>query len=371
MLKASAGYAFAPGAGNLVDVPVTGTATDVRLRFTANTGAGNGQVAELEVYGAPAPNPNLTVTAVTASPASPTATTPVTLTATVRNTGDRASSGTSLDARIGGTTAGSADVAALQPGASAQVQVAAGTRPAGEYTVGAVVDPANTVAEQNETDNAFTATAKLVVGEAPGPDLEVVSVSSNPANPAVGAPVTLHGPGAQPRQPAGRGRLGDARRGGLEHPERHDAGRPRGRDRQCHPGRVWTATNGGVTVTATADATDVVDETNEDNNTGTLAVTVGRGAAVPYTSYEAEDGQYTGTLLQTDPLRTFGHTNFAHRVVGPRVRAAEQHGPVRRSSRPRTRPTRSSSAARSPTPPAAGVRRRRSACTRTASSCRS
>ncbi len=45
-LKASAGYAFAPGSGNLVDVPVTGTATDVRLRFTGNTGAGNGQVAE-------------------------------------------------------------------------------------------------------------------------------------------------------------------------------------------------------------------------------------------------------------------------------------------------------------------------------------
>ncbi|MFB8228147.1 CARDB domain-containing protein [Cellulosimicrobium sp. NPDC055967] len=315
-LKASAGYAFAPGSGNLVDVPVTGTATDVRLRFTGNTGAGNGQVAELEVYGAPAPNPNLTVTAVTASPASPTATTPVTLTATVKNTGDRASSATTLDGRLGGSTAGSAAVAALQPGASAQVQVAAGTRPAGEYTVGAVVDPANTVVEQDETDNAFTAPAKLVVGEAPGPDLEVVSVSSNPANPSVGSVVTFS---VQVRnrgnQPVAAGSVTRVVAGSTTLNGTTPAV-PAGATVTVTPSGSWTATNGGVTVTATADATGVVAETNEDNNTGTLAVTVGRGAAVPYTTYEAEDGQYTGTLLQTDALRTFGHTNFATESSG-------------------------------------------------------
>ncbi|MGI5186960.1 CARDB domain-containing protein [Promicromonospora sp. CA-289599] len=315
-LKASAGYAFAPASGNLVNVPVTGTVTDVRLRFTGNTGAGNGQVAELEVYGAPAPNPNLTITAVTASPASPTATTPVTLTATVQNTGDRASAGTAVDAKLGGTTVGSADVGALQPGATAQVPVAAGTRPAGEYTVGAVVDPANTVVEQSETDNAFTATAKLVVGEAPGPDLEVVSVSSNPANPAVGAAVTFT---VQVRnrgnEPAAAGSVTRVVAGSSTLNGTTPAV-PAGQTVSVTPSGSWTATNGGVTVTATADATDVVDETNEDNNAGQLAVTVGRGAAVPYTTYEAEDGDYTGTLLQADPLRTFGHTNFATESSG-------------------------------------------------------
>lgn len=315
-LKASAGYAFAPASGNLVDVPLTGTVTDVRLRFTGNTGAGNGQVAELEVYGAPAPNPNLTVTAVSTSPASPTATTPVTLTATVKNTGDLASAATSLDGKIGGSTAGSADVAALQPGATAQVTVAAGTRPAGEYTVGAVVDPGGTVAEQDETDNAFTAPAKLVVGEAPGPDLEVVSVTSNPASPAVGAAVSFSvqvrnrgneavAAGSVTRVVAGSTTLNGT-----------TPAVPAGGTVTVTPSATWTATNGGVTVTATADATDVVDETNEDNNTGTLAVTVGRGAAVPYTTYEAEDGQHNGTLLETDPLRTFGHTNFATESSG-------------------------------------------------------
>ncbi|MFI6428094.1 CARDB domain-containing protein [Promicromonospora sp. NPDC050880] len=315
-LKASAGYAFAPATGNVVDIPLTGTVTDVRLRFTGNTGAGNGQVAELEVYGAPAPNPNLTVTAVTTAPASPTATTPVTLTATVKNTGDLASAVTTLDAKVGGSTAGSADVAALQPGATAQVEVAAGTRPAGEYTVGAVVDPGDEVAEQDETDNAFTAPAKLVVGEAPGPDLVVVSVSSDPANPAVGAAVSFS---VQVRnrgdEPVAAGSVTRVVAGSTTLNGTTPAV-PAGGTVTVTPSATWTATNGGVTVTATADATDVVDETNEDNNTGTLAVTVGRGAAVPYTTYEAEDGQHNGTLLETDPLRTFGHTNFATESSG-------------------------------------------------------
>ena len=43
---------------------------------------------------------------------------------------------------------------------------------------------------------------------------------------------------------------------------------------------------------------------------------VGRGAAVPYVEYEAESARYQGTLLDTDPLRTFGHTNFATESSG-------------------------------------------------------
>ncbi|WP_369373259.1 CARDB domain-containing protein [Promicromonospora sp. Populi] len=315
-LRASAAHAFAPATGNLVDIPVTGTVSDVRLRFTANTGAGNGQVAELEVYGAPAPGPNLTVTAVTTSPASPTATTPITVTATVRNSGDLASVATSVEARIAGTAAGTANVGALQPGASAQVQVAVGTRPAGQHTVGAVVDPANTVAEQNESDNSFTATEPLVVGEAPGPDLEIVSVSSSPASPAVGSAVSFSvqvrnrgnqavAAGSVTRVVAGSTTLNGT-----------TPAIAAGATVRVTPSGTWTATNGGVTATATVDATGVVNETNETNNTRTLAVTVGRGAAVPYTSYEAEDGSHNGTLLQADALRTFGHTNFASESSG-------------------------------------------------------
>ncbi len=60
----------------------------------------------------------------------------------------------------------------------------------------------------------------------------------------------------------------------------------------------------------------MVAETNESNNTFSQAIVVGRGAAVPWVEYEAESGTFTGTLLNTDPLRTFGHTNFATESSG-------------------------------------------------------
>ncbi|MGY0021671.1 right-handed parallel beta-helix repeat-containing protein [Streptomyces sp. YJ-C3] len=41
-----------------------------------------------------------------------------------------------------------------------------------------------------------------------------------------------------------------------------------------------------------------------------------RGADVPYAEYEAEDGTYDGTLLESDAERTFGHTNFATESSG-------------------------------------------------------
>lgn len=41
-----------------------------------------------------------------------------------------------------------------------------------------------------------------------------------------------------------------------------------------------------------------------------------RGADVPYVEYEAEDGSYEGTLLEAEPERPFGHTNFATESSG-------------------------------------------------------
>ncbi|GAA1854973.1 discoidin domain-containing protein [Myceligenerans crystallogenes] len=56
-LAAPATYTFDPASGNVVTVPVSGTARDVRLEFTANSGAPGAQVAELEVYGTPSGEP--------------------------------------------------------------------------------------------------------------------------------------------------------------------------------------------------------------------------------------------------------------------------------------------------------------------------
>ncbi|MGW6709840.1 CARDB domain-containing protein [Streptomyces sp. NPDC054956] len=316
-LKARADYAFSPsGNQNTVTVPVTGRLADVQLKFSGNTGAGGGQAAEFQVIGAAAPNPDLTVTDLSWSPSAPSESDAVTVGVTVRNSGTAASAATAVNVSLEGAAAGTAQVGALAAGASATVPVAVGKRPMGSYTVSAVVDPAGTVPEQDDTNNSRTAAAKLVVGQAPGPDLEALSITSNPANPAVGAPVsftvavrnrgtTAVSAGTITRLVAGATTLNG--------PTPAIAA---GETVDVPVNGTWTAVSGGATLTATADGTGLVAETNESNNSYSRAVVVGRGAALPYTEYEAEAGPHTGTLLQSDAKRTFGHTNFATESSG-------------------------------------------------------
>ncbi|MDW5324815.1 CARDB domain-containing protein [Plantactinospora sp. KLBMP9567] len=316
-LVPAASYQFVQGS-NVVVIPVSATTADVQLRFNSNTGAPSGQVAELEVCGTPAPNPDLVVTSTSWTPAAPTETTPVTLSATVRNNGSAAAAATTVNVSLGGTVAGSAPVPALAAGASATVTVNAGTRPMGSYPVVAVVDPTNTIVEQNDANNSFTAPSPLVVGQAPGPDLQVTGIASNPPNPAVGAAVTFtvsvnnRGTAATGATTVTRVTVGGTTL------NTNTPSIAAGATSTVAISGSWTATSGGATITATADATNTVAETNEGNNVRTQSIVVGRGAAVPYVSYEAEAGRYQGTLLEADPLRTFGHTNFATESSGRR-----------------------------------------------------
>ncbi|WP_113690486.1 CARDB domain-containing protein [Amycolatopsis albispora] len=316
-LRPRADYAFSPSSGqNSVTIPVSGRAADVRLAFFGNTGAPGGQIGELQVFGTPAPNPDLVVSALTWSPASPSETDAVTLSATVRNTGTAASAATTVNFSLGGAVAGSAPVGALEPGASATVTLDAGRRPMGSYPAAAVVDPANTVPERNDGNNTFSAASPLVVTQAPGPDLQVLGVTANPSNPAEGAPVRFttavrnRGTTAVEAGTVTRIAVGGTTL---------DTSSPRipaGGTVNVTTSGTWTATAGGATVTATADATGLVTETDEANNGFAQPIVVGRGAAVPYVEYEAEAGTYQGTLLEADPLRTFGHTNFATESSG-------------------------------------------------------
>jgi len=317
-LKARTAYTFNPAAGrNTVTIPVTGRVADVQLQFFANTGAPGGQVAEIQVIGAWAPNPDLVVTGLTWSPASPSEATDVTVSATVRNAGTAAAAATTLAVSVGGTVAGTAAVGALAAGASATVPVSAGRRAQGSYPVAATVDPDHRVPEQNDANNTFTAPTQLVVGPAPGPDLQVTGISTSPANPAVGAAVgfsvAVHNRGTSGAAASvTRVTVGGTTLNG------NAPAIAAGATATVAISGTWTATSGGATVTATADATNVVAETNEANNVLTQSIVVGRGAAVPYTSYEAENGSYTGTLIEADPLRTFGHTNFGTESSGRR-----------------------------------------------------
>ncbi|MGM9385150.1 CARDB domain-containing protein [Streptomyces antibioticus] len=315
-LAAAKSYSFSPASGNTVTVPVSGRWSDVRLHFTANSGAPGGQVAEFQVVGTAAPAPDLTVTTLDWTPAAPSERDAVTVKAGVRNAGTARSAATTVDVSVEGTVAGSAAVPALDPGASATVDIATGTRPAGSYGVSAVVDPRNTVAELDDTNNSRTAANRLVVSQAPGPDLEVRSITTSPANPAVGQAVSFtvavhnRGTSAAPAGSVTRLQAGSTTLNGTTGQVAPDA------TVNVAIAGTWTATAGGATLTATADATGVVAETDENNNVFTRSLVVGRGAAVPYTEYEAEDGRYTGTLLTTDAKRTFGHTNFATESSG-------------------------------------------------------
>ncbi|GAA2642957.1 CARDB domain-containing protein [Paractinoplanes durhamensis] len=313
-LKARADYVFNPSTQNTVTIPVTARAADVQLQVFSNTGAPGGQVAELQVLGAWAANPDLVVTGLTWSPASPDEATAITVSATVRNAGTAASTATTLDVRVGSTAAGSATVGALAAGASTTVTVNAGRLAQGSYSVSAVVDPGDTVAEQSNDNNTLTASSPLVVAQAPGPDLQVLSVTPTPANPSAGAAVTFavavnnRGTSAAAatvtRVVAGSTTL-NVNTGAIA----------AGATVTVSAG-TWTATTGGATITATADATNVVAETNENNNSRTQSIVVGRGAAVPYVSYEAEAARYSGTLIEADALRTFGHTDFGTESSG-------------------------------------------------------
>ncbi|MFB6554803.1 CARDB domain-containing protein [Streptomyces sp. NPDC056405] len=315
-LRARADYSFSPGKDNTVTIPVTGRVSDVRLRFFSNTGAPGGQVAEFQVVGTAAPAPDLTVTGLDWSPADPSERDKVTVNATVRNAGTARSAATTAEVSVEGTASGSAEVPALDPGESAEVAVSTGSHAAGSYAVAAVVDPRDTVAELDDSNNSRTATDRLVVDRAPGPDLEVRSITSDPANPAVGAKVSftvaVHNRGTSAVEAGSVTRL----QAGTTTLNGTTGAVAAGATVNVPISGTWTATGGGVTLSATADATGLVTETNENNNVLAKSLVVGRGAAVPYTEYEAEDGRHNGTLLTTDAKRTFGHTNFGTESSG-------------------------------------------------------
>ena len=164
-LVSAQNYQFVQG-NNAVNIPVTASTADVRLRFTSNTGAPSGQVAEFEVCGTPAPNPDLVVSAASWSPRRRVRSARSPCPQRSRTSGSAGAGATTVNFSLGGAVVGSAAVGALSAGASTTVTFNAGTRPMGSYSVTAVVDPTNTIVEQNNANNSFTAPTQLVV--APG-----------------------------------------------------------------------------------------------------------------------------------------------------------------------------------------------------------
>ncbi|MEU6546200.1 discoidin domain-containing protein [Streptomyces sp. NPDC046859] len=313
-LAAAKEYTFAPATGNTVTIPVTGSAADIRLRFTANSGAPGAQVAELQVIGTPAANPDLKVTGITHTPAAPVESDTVGLTATVTNSGTRASKATDLDFTLAGTKAATADVPALAPGESKTVTASIGTRDAGSYPVGAEVDPSQKVIEQNEANNTYTRPDALVVKPVASSDLLAAPVSWTPSSASAGDDVkftvALKNQGSVASASGAHDitlTVQDAKGATVKTlTGSYNGAIAAGQTTAPVSLGTWTAANGKYTVktVVAADANEL--PVKRANNTTTQPVFVGRGADMPYDMYEAEDGTAGGGAKVVGPNRTIG-----------------------------------------------------------------
>jgi hypothetical protein len=314
-LVAPKSYAFDPSSGNTVTIPVSARVADVRLVFSGNSGAGGGQAAEFQVIGTPGPNPDLTVTGLTASPAAPVETDPITLKATVKNTGTNASPASDVTFYLGAAKAGTASVGALAAGASTTVSASVGAEDAGSYQLKAVVDEADDVVEQDDGNNSYTSPTALVVKPVDTSDLLASPVAWSPGNPSAGS--TVHFSVALRNQgtvAAASGphavtlTLADAGTGSVVKTltGSYDGAIAAGATTAPVDLGSWTAANGKYTVKTViaADANEL--QVKQANNTSTESLFVGRGADMPYDVYEAEDGVTGGGATVLGPNRTIG-----------------------------------------------------------------
>ncbi|WP_217253437.1 discoidin domain-containing protein [Streptomyces sp. AC602_WCS936] len=314
-LVAAKDYVFDPASGgNSVSVPVGERVADVRLSFTANSGATAGQIAEFQVIGTPAPNPDLEVTKLTTSPASPVESDEITVSATVRNSGAADAPAGEVAVRLGDTEVATAEVGALKAGAQTTVDASVGARDAGSYELSAVADSADEITEQNETNNTYTRPEPLVVKPVQSSDLVAAAVTTSPSSPAAGDDVTfkvaLRNQGTQ--DSAGGGHevkidLLDSKGATVKTlTGAHDGVIAAGSTSPAVSLGTWKAANGSYTlkVEVAADANEL--PVKRENNTATQPLFVGRGADMPYDMYEAEDGTAGGGAEVVGPNRTIG-----------------------------------------------------------------
>ena len=319
-LVSAASYTFNPASQNVVTIPVNATASSVQLRFTANSGAPGGQVAEFQVIGTMAPNPDLTVTGIAWTPASPVETNAITLNATVQNAGSAASAATSVNFYLGTSLVGTASVGALAAGASATVSANIGAKDAGSYSVTAKVDESNAVIETDNSNNSFTAASPLAVGQVQSSDL-IGTASWTPSNPSAGNTVTFT---------VNLKNQGNIASAGGAHAITVALKNASGATIQTFTGSyngslaagasanvtvgTWTAVNGSYTVTTTVanDANEVA--IKQANNVSTSSLYSGRGANMPFTILEAESSSNATNGTRLAPNFTPG--DFAGEASG-------------------------------------------------------
>jgi hypothetical protein len=311
-LVAATPYVFDPATGNTVTIPVTARVADVQLKITSNTGSGGGQIAEFGVFGAPSPNPDLTITDAAWTPGTPSETDDVHAAATVRNIGQLATSAaTNVTFYLGDTKVGTTQVGPLAIGAAATVSADIGRHDAGSYRLTAKVDEANRIIEKDETNNAFADPTPLVVAPVDSADL-VATVSPTPDEPSAGEMVnfvaTLRNQGTRPSALAHTIKTTVTQNGRFETVlvGVHIGTLAPGASTTVRLGKWRAGADGRYTV-----RTELSNDANEvaikrANNVSSQDLYVGRGAAMPYHTYEAENGVLRGGAAIVGPDRTIG-----------------------------------------------------------------
>lgn len=182
-----------PGQSQTVTVTVTGASLSPGQYSGAITvtdpNAGNSpQTVAVSVTIEALPEPDLFVSDLTHSPADPTTDDVVRLAATVRNQGGVSAGPSVLSIVLGGTSR-NFDVGSLEPGEARQVEWVLEQLPGGNYSVLATADATGAVAESIENNNQRTDNFTVTV--APRPDLVVSSLTHSPAGPTTDDPVTI------------------------------------------------------------------------------------------------------------------------------------------------------------------------------------
>src|SRR5262249_31364449 len=126
------------------------------------------------------------------SPVNPAVGQTVTITATVRNTGYTAAGPFTVEFRDFGVPLGTATVAGLAAGASATVSFSTSFAVEGARLISVVADPAGTVSETNDANNA--AALILQVGQ-PQPVSALINVAANAVTAHPGRLVSATGTG--------------------------------------------------------------------------------------------------------------------------------------------------------------------------------
>ncbi|MFC1660566.1 CARDB domain-containing protein [Gemmatimonadota bacterium] len=268
VLGSGQSYEVQRSLGTLSEGSYTVTATADGGGAVEESNETNNQSTESFVV-ADAPRPDLVVSSLTHSPSAVTTNDAVTLKAVVKNDGNAAAAASVLRLELAGASTTTHTVPALGPGQTYEVQRPLGTLSAGGHTATATADDGDAVEESNETNNQRTHT--FTVGALP--DLVVSSLTHSPANPTADDGVTL---AAVVRNNgnvvAGASVLS------LEFP---GAGTTTHSVPVLAPGQgyqvqrsVGTVPEGDHSVTATADATTIVEESDETNNQRTDAFSV-------------------------------------------------------------------------------------------------